>query len=406
MDEGIQVLHVDDDLALAELVATYLERERADLAVTSVCDASAALDELDSTNQFDCIVTEYDMPGMNGVELLQKIRRDDPDIPVILFTGKGSEEVASKAVSAGVTEYMQKESSPDQYVVLANRIYNVATAHQTTRKLREARERYRRLVENAPNAIIVISEGRVVFANETATNWSRRPDLAGTRIERVVDSEALVDFRATLRTALSSGNAVGWQRGRLHDELGARFVEYNAATVSHDGGDAVQLVFRDVSGRVERERTLEAILDATHALIEARTTRRVYEIVAETAQEVLRLPHAAVWRYDDSDAALVPVAYPDDPELPDEPPTFREGTSLSWDAFQAGETRIYDDLRDLPTHNEDTKIRCEVMVPIGRYGILNAGSTVPTEFPEQAVSLAEVLANTAAAVLASRNHGR
>lgn len=406
MDEAIQVLHVDDDRALADLVATYLERERTDLEVTSVYNADEALEALEDTGRFECIVTDYDMPGMNGVELLEAIRADDPDIPIILFTGKGSEEVASKAVSAGVTEYMQKESSPDQYVVLANRIFNVATAYRTSRELQEARERYRRLVENAPNAILVVSDGRVVFANETASKWSTHSSLVGVRVERIVDSGTLTDFRSSLRTALGRGETVDWQRGRLHDDLEGRNVEYTAATVSHDGGDAVQLVFRDVSDRIERTRTLEALLDATADLIEATSTRRVYEVVAETATEVLALPHAAVWEYDAGEAALVPVAYPDDPELPDEAPTFREGTSLSWGAFEDGETRVYDDLRDLPTHNEDTLIRSEVIVPIGRFGVLNAGSTVQTSFPEQTVSLAEVLANTAAAILGSRQLDR
>lgn len=406
MDEAIQVLHVDDDRALANLVAIYLEQERPDLEVTSVSHAEAALEELDDTCRFGCVVTDYDMPGMNGVELLETIRAKDPDIPVILYTGKGSEEVASKAVSAGVTEYMQKESSPEQYVVLANRIYNVATAYRTSRELRETRERYRRLVENAPNAILVVSDGRVVFANETATNWSSHSSLTGVPVERLVQSRSLPDFRASLRTALGRGEAVDWRRGWLHDALGGLAVEYTAVTVSHDGGDAVQLVFRDVSDRIERARTLEALLDATADLIEADSTQRVYEVVAETATEVLALPHAAVWEYDADEAALVPVAYPDVPELPDEAPTFREGTSLSWDAFAAGETRVYDDLRDLPTHNEATTIRSEVIVPIGRFGVLNAGSTVRTTFPEQAVSLAEVLANTAAAILGSRQLDR
>lgn len=407
MDIGIQVLHVDDEPALSELVATYLERERNDLSVTSVPDAETALETLASAERVDCVVTDYDMPGIDGVELLRRIRSANPDLPVILFTGKGSEEVASDAISAGVTEYMQKGASPDQYVVLANRIHNVVSAYRTTNDLHEARDRYRQLVEHAPNAILVVQDGRAVFANQTASAWYERGCLDGLRIERIVDPDALVTFRGTLRAALTAGSATGWEHTRLHEGFAGRHVEYNAATVQYDARDAVQLVFRDVSRRIERARILESLLEATQALIEAHNTRRVYEIVAETALDVLSLPHAAVWRYDPDESALLPVAYPrDDPVLPDDPPVYRAGTSLSWDAFQANETRIYEDLRDLPTFNEDTRIRSEVIVPIGRYGVLNAGATTPRAFSDQAVSLAEVLANTAAAILASRQPRR
>lgn len=417
MDSVIRVLHVDDDQSLAELVATFLERERPDLSVTSVASGQAALDALDSGERFDCVVTDYDMPGMDGVEVIQEIRERNTDLPVILFTGKGSEEVASDAVSAGVTEYMQKETGTDQYLVLANRIYNVATAYRTTRRFKDTRERYQRLVEDAPNAILVVEAGpdsaTIAFANRTASRWYTAADspersIDGLELDEFVHPDSLGDFRDAFRTTLDA-DPCGWRRGRLHADFGGRHVEYTAAQVNHRGRDAAQFVFQDVTDRVERSRALESLLGATHDLIETETDQAVFELVAETAAEVLDLPRVGVWRYDPDAEALVSVVYPaadEAPELPDDPPTFRAGDSLSWDAFEAGETRVYDDLRDLPTHNESTRIRCEVIVPIGRFGVLNAGSATPASIPDQSVSLAEVLAASAAAVLASRRNHR
>lgn len=287
MDDVIHVLHVDDNRELADLVSLYLERERDDLSVTSVFDAESALDELDGGYDVDCVVTDYDMPGKDGVELLREIRSDHPDLPVILFTGKGNEEVASDAVSAGVTEYMQKGTNPEQYVVLANRIYNVATAYRTTRKLHNARQQYRQLVEHAPNAILVVQDGRVVFANRTVRDWNGSGDILGTRLERLVDHESLVIFRQTIRRALSRDTPVGWQPGRLNHQFDGRHVEFNAASIRHEARDAVQLVIRDVSDEHQRARTLEALLEATRELIEAEETEDVYRIITETATDVL-----------------------------------------------------------------------------------------------------------------------
>lgn len=64
------------------------------------------------------------MPGQNGIEFLETDREEYPNLPFILYTGKGSEEVASDAISAGATDYLQKGSGTDQYQLLANRTPN------------------------------------------------------------------------------------------------------------------------------------------------------------------------------------------------------------------------------------------------------------------------------------------
>jgi DNA-binding NarL/FixJ family response regulator len=56
------------------------------------------------------LVSRYDLPGRDGVALLEAVRDTDPDLPFVLFTDAGDEGVASRAISAGVTEYVQKES--------------------------------------------------------------------------------------------------------------------------------------------------------------------------------------------------------------------------------------------------------------------------------------------------------
>ena len=129
-ERDVLVLHVDDDPSFAELTATFLETEEPRLSVVTVGDADAALDRLEA-GDVDCVVSDYDMPGRNGIELLETVRERDPDLPFVLFTGKGSEEVASDAVSAGVTDYLQKEPGTDQYTVLANRIVNVTEKRRT-----------------------------------------------------------------------------------------------------------------------------------------------------------------------------------------------------------------------------------------------------------------------------------
>ena len=106
---SIRVLHVDDDADFAALAATLVERRADRFDVETAPGASEALDRLTAAD-FDCVVSDYDMPERNGIEFLEAVRETHPEVPFILFTGKGSEEVASVAISAGVTDYLQKET--------------------------------------------------------------------------------------------------------------------------------------------------------------------------------------------------------------------------------------------------------------------------------------------------------
>jgi len=84
----IRILHVDDDPGFAELAATYLQRNDDRFDIESGSSADDGLDRLDGA-AFDCVVSDHDMPGRNGIEFLEAVRDEYPDLPFILFTGKG-----------------------------------------------------------------------------------------------------------------------------------------------------------------------------------------------------------------------------------------------------------------------------------------------------------------------------
>lgn len=138
--DTIRVLHVDDEPGFAEMTADFLEREDDRFVIEIATSPSAGLEYL-AERDFDCVVSDYDMPGQNGIEFLRDVREDDPYLPCILFTGKGSEEIASDAISAGVTDYLQKESGTSQYTVLANRITNSVEQYRARLEQQRRRER-------------------------------------------------------------------------------------------------------------------------------------------------------------------------------------------------------------------------------------------------------------------------
>jgi len=173
----ITVLHVDDDPDLVELTATFLERHNESLRVLTETSADDALEHLE-TDDIDCVVSDYDMPDRNGLDLLRAVRERDPDLPFILFTGKGSEEIASEAISAGVTDYLQKGSGTDQYAVLANRIENVVTKHDAERMVSRA---YRAMDTAREGIALLDSDGYFRYVNQAYA------DIAGYDRGRLVD---------------------------------------------------------------------------------------------------------------------------------------------------------------------------------------------------------------------------
>ncbi|ELY46631.1 bacterio-opsin activator domain-containing protein [Natronorubrum sulfidifaciens] len=143
MTPPISVLVVDNEPGFADLVGEMLEREHEAIVAESAMDAGAALSILEERS-IDCIVSDYEMPQLTGLELLEQVRTDDPELPFILFTGRGSEELASDAIAAGVTQYLQKESGKKQYALLANQITNAVSQYRTETALRESERRYER----------------------------------------------------------------------------------------------------------------------------------------------------------------------------------------------------------------------------------------------------------------------
>ncbi|QLG47389.1 response regulator [Natrinema halophilum] len=119
--ETIRVLLTDDEPGLPETVAAYVEREYDEMEITTATSTSEAVNHLEEES-FDCIVSDYKMPGISGLDFLKTVRESDGTIPFILFTAKGSEEVASQAITNGVSDYVTKSTDTAQFDELADRI--------------------------------------------------------------------------------------------------------------------------------------------------------------------------------------------------------------------------------------------------------------------------------------------
>jgi PAS domain S-box-containing protein len=117
----LSILHVDDDPELGALVELYLERDQS-YRVTTETDPRAALERVRGGESFDCIVSDYNMPRMDGIEFLEALRTTHPDLPFLLFSGEETTEIAAEIIQAGLTDYLRKGFGSDPYAMLVRRV--------------------------------------------------------------------------------------------------------------------------------------------------------------------------------------------------------------------------------------------------------------------------------------------
>lgn len=204
--ESITILHVDDEPRFAEMAATFVEQENDRFTVETVQSASEGLDRLDD-GAYDCVVSDYDMPEQNGIEFLETLRNSYPDIPFILFTGKGSEEVASEAISAGVTDYLQKGGT-ETYQLLANRIERAVTESRLQEFRRGMKQDPLVLIEHLADPLFTLNKSwEFTYLNMAAEEQfgMDRDELLGSSLrERFPDGKKTAFYDA-YRETMASG---------------------------------------------------------------------------------------------------------------------------------------------------------------------------------------------------------
>jgi DNA-binding response OmpR family regulator len=169
------VLYVDDEPMLLELAKIFLE-QTGEFRVDTLTSAPAALDILDRTS-YDCIISDYQMPVMDGIVFLKTVRSRGNALPFIIFTGKGREEVVIEALNSGADFYLQKGGDPKaQFAELAHKIRQAIG-------IRRAQKTMQDLVQGAPIPEFVIDAShRVIFWNRALEEYSgiAASDIVGT----------------------------------------------------------------------------------------------------------------------------------------------------------------------------------------------------------------------------------
>jgi PAS domain S-box-containing protein len=299
-EASFRILHVDDDPALIDVTADFLATEDDRFTVEAATSAAEGLDRLDD-GDIDCVISDYEMPGMDGIEFLEAVREEWPDLPFILFTGKGSEAVASEAISAGVTDYLQKGTGTEQYTLLANRVRNAVESHAAEREARLARDRVETLLSRPADFIYALAEDGTVASVTPAVErvlGTDAADVAGTNAFEAVhpdDRESVFD--AFERVVEDADTDPGVSARLEHDDGSWRSVRVVFRNCLDD--PAVGAVLANVRDVTERETCLQE-LDRYRTLVQT-AGDAMYALDEEGYIEMVNASHVEWSGYTESE---------------------------------------------------------------------------------------------------------
>ncbi|WP_319578484.1 PAS domain S-box protein [uncultured Methanospirillum sp.] len=178
----ISVLYVDDERDLLDLGKIFLERS-GEFRVDTRTSATETL-KLSSLGEYDAIVSDYQMPDMNGIDFLQEIRGTHRDMPFILFTGRGREEVVIQAINKGADFYIQKGGDPiAQFAELGHKIREAVGRRLIEQMLRETEKKFSDIIAFLPDPTFAIDQSGRIIA------WNRAlEELTGFSSDRMLGS--------------------------------------------------------------------------------------------------------------------------------------------------------------------------------------------------------------------------
>ena len=272
MPTAIRVLYVDDEPGLLTIGKMFLERS-GDFSVATIGSAPAALDLL-IREKFDAIISDYQMPEIDGIAFLKQLKASGNTTPFIIFTGKGREEVVIEALNEGADFYLQKGGDPKaQFAELANKIRNAVSRRCAEVDLRESEERYRNVVEDQTEFICrFLPDGTHVFVNEAYCRYFGldQKEIIGTQFHPTIhpqDQENVVRLIASLtpdhplmnidQRIIMPDGSIRWQRwvDRAIFQLDGSLKEY-------------QSVGRDITDWKQSEEALEESESFNRNLVE------------------------------------------------------------------------------------------------------------------------------------------
>lgn len=315
-DAHVEVLVVDDEPDFVELIATELEESDEMFTVETATSAKDGLATIREQPP-DCIVSDHEMPEMNGIELLEAVREKHPERPYILYTGEGNETVASRAISAGATDYLTKGAGPEHYRHLSTVIRSAVEEWRENKKA-EKKQELIRLTELASDAggfeLDVVEETMLVTEGALRIlDPSENAELTRKRLVELFDADDQEELQRTIGRVLTTGDTMAktFTYHRSDGEERVLKITFISTPTEHSA-TSVRGVIRDITEQREKQRQINVfdrvlrhnlrndlnVIRGTAETIESSTTGEIAEHGEQIISKSDRLLEAAAKQRD------------------------------------------------------------------------------------------------------------
>jgi len=272
--ERLNILIVDDDNEVSEFIAQRINRESKQFKISSVESGEDCLEFIKS-HHVDCIISDYQMPGIDGMALLKTLRSQGETVPFIFITGQGNEDLAREAFKNGAYDYFTKESGFAHFPRIANSIEQAVRHHKSEKdnlRAKESLQLYKSLLDRSGEAIVVSDPltGQLFFANDKhcsnlGYDRDKLMNMTVMDIEKRFPDKAAWD--AHVEEIKSKGYVV--QEGVNRRSDGSQFpVEANTTHTTVGNRDYLMSLIRDITERKQSEETLREAELRYHAVFD------------------------------------------------------------------------------------------------------------------------------------------
>jgi PAS domain S-box-containing protein len=162
MEPLIRILYVDDNPLDRELVRDALEQDHGDFRVTEASSRREFEARL-AEGGFDLVLSDFNILGFEGLQVIKAVKASNPNLPVVIVTGTGSEEIAVEAMRSGAADYVIKSPSHIQRLPITIRAV-LEKLHLQAEKARDE-EAFKNLISSAPIGIFIVQDGKFKLTN-------------------------------------------------------------------------------------------------------------------------------------------------------------------------------------------------------------------------------------------------
>ncbi len=313
-----RILCVDDEPGLLGIISHFLKKNPG-FQVDTATSAKEALGMMVQA-EYDAIVVDYLMPEMNGLELLKELRSTGNDIPFIMLTGKGNEDVAVDALNQGADFYVQKGTDPkDQFAELSRLITESVSQRRSHESLLKTTHTLQAVIQSSPVPIFALDPRGIVLlwnrASERVFGW-KAEEVVGKPVP-IVPLEAMEEFKALRGRVLEGESFAGLELKRQRKD--GRLIDLLVwtAPLRDERGRVTGIMAsaQEITGQKEMEsklmrvNRLYALLSSTNAaIVRLHSRQTLFDEICRIAVEKGEFRAAWIGMLDEETQEVKPVA--------------------------------------------------------------------------------------------------